>query len=186
MGTKVVGSIFYIILELYWIGVFKLNNVKQIEFYEKMFVARLLGEELLLVKNKKLDEQLDMRDLFSLVAGPGDVDTIDYMWLNIASGRLTWGDHLCDIIFPIINLQHIPQPWHGDMRTPHDVKMEDVNYAKYYTEIYKPKCKELLNKYIHSWEPRLETRIVRGMRDIVRIIKERYGLEEYIGLSNSF
>lgn len=139
------------------------------EFYERILVARYIKEEF-----KRIGKELSLNDCFYYVTDKGDSSSVDYVWLSIGGDYLTWENHLEDICLKILNVSRM-QPGYCPFTVDDETMKFDNNYRNWYYNSWTPYINSLVRKYAKLWEPRLETKIGRGMVDIVSIIKSKIG-----------
>ena len=135
------------------------------EFYERVLVAKYLVE-----KFASHGKEMSINDAYLYVQQKEDADSVDLVWLSIVGNYVTWKDHLEDVCCKVLDFK-ICQPGYSPFTVSKQTLESDKNYAEWYYNTWLPYIHGLVNKYLDTMATRLDTKIQRGMVDIVSEIK---------------
>lgn len=135
-------------------------------FYERLLVARFIQE-----KFAQQGVEKEIQDVFYFVQAAGDSTSIDYLWFSITGGYVTWEDHLEDVCFKVLKVGR-KQPGYSPFNVSEDTLNLDEDYAFWYYNEWLPYLYSIVREYSYIWEPRLSSKVTRGMVNIIDIINE--------------
>lgn len=131
------------------------------EFYERILVAKFIER-----KFKTVGKEYTINECFNYVQVKGDTDLVDMIWFSITGSKITWENHLEDICFGILGVNRA-QPGYSPFLVEEKVMSYDPSYKDWFVSEWTPYILGLVKKYRPVWAPRLESKITRGMYDIV-------------------
>lgn len=135
------------------------------EFYERILVAKFLQIEI----TSAIDIELTIRDAYYYIQTPKDNNTIDYLWFNTLGGYATWENHLEYICFQALEIQ---QPGYSPFTVDLSLIETNKEYLNWYYSEWLYYISYLVHKYKYLWQPKLKSKTVEGMVDIIEIINK--------------
>lgn len=136
-------------------------------FYERMLVAKFIQEIF-----REHGNKYTLNECFYYVQTKGDAGSMDLIWFNTVGDYVTWENHLEDICFKALGIKR-QQPGYSPFIVSRKIVNRDSKYKMWYEREWIPYINSLVTKYEHLWKPRLETKIGRGMVNVIDVIDER-------------
>lgn len=149
------------------------------EFYERVLVAKVIGD--LLSEGK---EPRGINEYFYYLQKPEDQENEAFVWFQLGGDALSWEENLSWICFKVLEVS-IKQPGYCPFSVTEETLSSDEEYQKWFNCEWKDFLSSIINKHRETWEPRVKSKMTRGMKDIIYMINEKYG-KDILGTSNSF